>query len=93
MGQRVHAGRHRQERRKTDCKFRVFDRDLGIMAGWKMIFLPWVASLVMTPARPTSDPVPAVVGTAIIGAIRPHWRGSTSRRRPRNPKPAVSDRP
>src|SRR6266403_2720265 len=43
--------------------------NFGIIAGWKIIFLPWVASLVMPPARPTSDPVPAVVGTAMIGAI------------------------
>ena len=28
-----------------------------------------VVALVKTPARPTSDPVPAVVGTAMIGAI------------------------
>ena len=41
----------------------------GSSFGWKMIFLVWVASFVMTPARPTSEPVPAVVGTATIGAI------------------------
>ncbi len=41
----------------------------GIMPGWKMIFLVWVFSLVTTAARPTSEPVPAVVGTATIGAI------------------------
>ena len=41
----------------------------GIIFGWKMIFLVWVSSLVSTPARPTSDPVPAVVGTATIGAM------------------------
>ncbi len=40
---------------------------LGIIAGWKITFFVWVASWVMTPARPTSDPVPAVVGTAMIG--------------------------
>ena len=34
-----------------------------------MIFLVWVASSVITPARPTSLPVPAVVGMATIGAI------------------------
>ena len=34
-----------------------------------MTFLVCVASSVMTPARPTSEPVPAVVGTATIGAI------------------------
>ena len=39
----------------------------GIMRGWKMIFLVWVASSVITPARPTSLPVPAVVGMATIG--------------------------
>ncbi len=41
----------------------------GISAGWKMIFFLWVALFVSTPARPTSDPVPAVVGTAMTGAI------------------------
>ena len=41
----------------------------GSSFGWKMIFLVWVASLVSTPARPTSEPVPAVVGTATIGAM------------------------
>ena len=35
-----------------------------------MIFLVCVVSSVMTPARPTSEPVPAVVGTATIGAMR-----------------------
>ena len=40
----------------------------GIMRGWKMIFFTCSASSRMTPARPTSEPVPAVVGTAIIGA-------------------------
>ena len=39
----------------------------GIMSGWKITFLVCVASCVITPARPTSDPVPAVVGTAMIG--------------------------
>ena len=41
----------------------------GIIFGWKMIFLVCVVSSVMTPARPTSEPVPAVVGTATIGAM------------------------
>ena len=41
----------------------------GIIAGWKMTFLVWVSSCVMTPARPTSEPVPAVVGTAMTGAM------------------------
>ena len=40
----------------------------GIIFGWKMIFFVCVVSLVMTPARPTSEPVPAVVGTATIGS-------------------------
>ena len=34
-----------------------------------MIFFTCVAELVMTLARPTSDPVPAVVGTATVGAM------------------------
>jgi hypothetical protein len=41
----------------------------GSSFGWKMIFLTWVSELVSTPARPTSEPVPAVVGTATIGAM------------------------
>ena len=41
----------------------------GIIFGWKITFLVCVASSVTTPARPTSEPVPAVVGTATIGAI------------------------
>ena len=41
----------------------------GNMRGWKMIFLTFSASCRMTDARPTSEPVPAVVGTATIGAI------------------------
>ena len=41
----------------------------GIIFGWKMIFFWCVSSLRMTPARPTSLPVPAVVGTATIGAM------------------------
>mmetsp|Transcript_13488 Transcript_13488/g.40156 ORF Transcript_13488/g.40156 Transcript_13488/m.40156 type:complete len:214 (+) Transcript_13488:491-1132(+) len=41
----------------------------GSMFAWKMIFLVLVASSVTTAARPTSDPVPAVVGTATHGAM------------------------
>ena len=41
----------------------------GIISGWKMTFLVCVVSSVMTPARPTSEPVPAVVGTATIGKM------------------------
>ena len=41
----------------------------GNSLGWKMIFFLCVAALVSTPARPTSDPVPAVVGTATMGAM------------------------
>ena len=41
----------------------------GIIFGWKITFLVCVASSVMTPARPTSEPVPAVVGTATIGRM------------------------
>jgi hypothetical protein len=39
----------------------------GSIFGWKMIFFVWVLSSVMMLARPTSEPVPAVVGTAMIG--------------------------
>ena len=41
----------------------------GSILGWKMIFLVWVASLVMTEARPTSEPVPEVVGTAMVATM------------------------
>ena len=41
----------------------------GIISGWKITFLVCVASSVMTPARPTSEPVPAVVGTATTGRM------------------------
>jgi hypothetical protein len=41
----------------------------GIIFGWKMIFFWCVSSFRMTPARPTSEPVPAVVGIATTGAI------------------------
>jgi hypothetical protein len=37
--------------------------------GWKITFFTCVCELVMTEARPTSEPVPAVVGTAMIGAM------------------------
>ena len=40
----------------------------GIIPGWKMIFLVAVSSQSSTTARPVSDPVPAVVGTATTGA-------------------------
>ena len=41
----------------------------GSSFGWKMIFFLWVLEFVSTPARPTSDPVPAVVGTAMEHAM------------------------
>ena len=41
----------------------------GKIFGWKIIFFIPVALLIIADARPVSDPVPAVVGTAIIGAI------------------------
>ena len=41
----------------------------GSISGWKMIFLVWSDGSVTTAARPTSEPVPAVVGTATIGAM------------------------
>ena len=37
--------------------------------GWKIIFLTPVSSFKITDALPVSEPVPAVVGTAMIGAI------------------------
>ena len=41
----------------------------GSILGWKTIFLVWSDSSRITLARPTSEPVPAVVGTATIGAM------------------------
>ena len=41
----------------------------GMIAGWKIIFFSWVTGWVTTPARPTSEPVPEVVGTPIVGAM------------------------
>ena len=38
-------------------------------SGWKITFLVCVASSVITDARPVSEPVPAVVGTAMVGRI------------------------
>ena len=70
MGERVHAGAGGDE--AAACRPSAPDRQItiaGSIFGWKMTFLVCVASLVMTPARPTSEPVPAVVGTAMIGAI------------------------
>jgi hypothetical protein len=43
----------------------------GINLGEKITVLRFVASNVTTPLRPTSVPVPAVVGTAIIGGTTP----------------------
>jgi hypothetical protein len=37
--------------------------------GWKMIFFIPVFELIIADALPVSEPVPAVVGTAIIGEI------------------------
>ncbi|MNT02988.1 hypothetical protein D3C72_1375040 [compost metagenome] len=41
----------------------------GSMRAWKMMRFTWADSSVMTEARPTSEPVPAVVGTATTGAM------------------------
>ena len=41
----------------------------GNILGWKIIFFVFVSEFIRTPALPTSDPVPAVVGIAIIGKI------------------------
>ena len=37
--------------------------------GWKIIFFIPVCLLIIADALPVSDPVPAVVGTAMIGAM------------------------
>ena len=41
----------------------------GNILGWKIIFLIPVFLFMIADARPVSDPVPAVVGIAIIGEI------------------------
>ena len=42
----------------------------GIIAGWKMIRLTWSPRVsVMAEARPVSEPVPEVVGTATTGTM------------------------
>ena len=43
----------------------------GSIFGWKMIFLTPADSSMIADARPTSEPVPAVVGMATQGAIAP----------------------
>ena len=50
---------------KTGSKITIEGKNLG----WKIIFLTFVSSFNITDALPVSEPVPAVVGTAIIGAI------------------------
>ena len=57
----------------------------GETFGWKMTFLVCVSSLVMTEARPTSEPVPEVVGTAITGAMPAGSAPSARQRRVRRP--------
>ena len=42
----------------------------GSSRGWKINRLSCACSSVITATRPTSEPVPAVVGTATTGAIR-----------------------
>ena len=69
MRERVHAGGRGDARRQADRELRVRDDDRGSIFGWKMIFFWCVDSSRMTDARPTSEPVPAVVGTAIVGAM------------------------
>ena len=41
----------------------------GSIRGWKMILFSCASTSLITLARPTSEPVPAVVGTAITGRI------------------------
>ena len=41
----------------------------GSIFGWNMMRLVWSSRFVITPARPTSEPVPDVVGTAMTGAM------------------------
>ena len=53
----------------------------GIIPGWKMITFRDAASSMTTVARPVSEPVPAVVGTATMGnglsALRQSLRPSS----------------
>ena len=50
---------------KTGSKITIEDKNLG----WKIIFFTPVFSLRITDALPVSEPVPAVVGIAIIGEL------------------------
>ena len=68
MGERVEPRARRDVRaasRRVSSGSQIVT--FGIISGWKITFFVWVASCVITPARPTSEPVPAVVGTATIG--------------------------
>ena len=69
MGERIHAGAGGDGRGMPTVSSGSEITTFGIIFGWKMIFFVCVSSSVMTPARPTSEPVPAVVGTATIGAM------------------------
>ena len=61
----------------------------GMIAGWKMIFFTWVAELVMTLARPTSEPVPAVHSATSWGK-RALWEGKRARTDKEDPAAARS---
>ena len=54
--------------------------------GWKIIFFIPVFALIIADALPVSEPVPAVVGIAIIGEIFFHLPFSNNHQYPQNPK-------
>ena len=66
MGERVHSRRGRHACREAQRQLRIREhRAWPEAAGEKIIFLMCVFSSEMTALRPTSLPVPAVVGSAI----------------------------
>ena len=68
MRERIHAGRGGVFGGRPTVSSGSSITIEGCTFGWKIIFFWWVSSLVMTEARPTSEPVPEVVGTAMMGA-------------------------
>ena len=67
MGERVEAGRRGGARGHRPVSSGSRIAALAIRYGEKITVLRRLASSVTTPLRPTSLPVPAVVGSAIIG--------------------------
>lgn len=76
VGERVRAGGGGEFRRRPTVSSGSRMTSLASSSGWKRTALRCVAPSVMTELRPTSLPVPAVVGMAMNGA-RPDQSGSS----------------